>query len=76
MSPTTNGESRSSRNILVFHSTASPNLRITKPVLRSTRPQNLVEKHHESSATELADTILRDVDWFTESARFPMIELW
>jgi serine phosphatase RsbU (regulator of sigma subunit) len=28
----------------------------------------LIEKHHELTASELADTILREVDWFADSA--------
>ncbi len=28
----------------------------------------LIEQHHEASATEIADVILREVDWFTQSA--------
>src|ERR1700716_427273 len=56
-------------DILVFHSDG---------IAESTNPEGqffgterlrkLVEKHHESSATELADLILREVDWFTQNA--------
>jgi hypothetical protein len=28
----------------------------------------LIEQQHEVSATELADLVLRDVDWFAQSA--------
>src|SRR5947207_1516327 len=33
-----------------------------------TRLMKLIEQHHEASATEIADVILREVDWFTQSA--------
>lgn len=56
-------------NILVFHSDGlAESSNGEGQFFGSTRLQNLVEKHHESSATELADTILREVDWFTQSA--------
>jgi serine phosphatase RsbU (regulator of sigma subunit) len=28
----------------------------------------LIELHHERTATEIADLVLREVDWFTQSA--------
>jgi serine phosphatase RsbU (regulator of sigma subunit) len=28
----------------------------------------LIEQHHEATAGELADLILREVDWFAQSA--------
>jgi serine phosphatase RsbU (regulator of sigma subunit) len=34
----------------------------------TTRLMKLIEQHHESSAPEIADVILREVDWFTQSA--------
>jgi serine phosphatase RsbU (regulator of sigma subunit) len=34
----------------------------------TTRLMKLIEQHHEVSATEIADLILREVDWFTQSA--------
>jgi len=49
--------------------TALPNLRIMKAsslARRVSRPWS--KKHHESSAAELADALLREVDWFTQSA--------
>src|SRR5580765_5154750 len=56
-------------NILVFHSDGlAESSNNEGQFFGSTRLQTLVEKHHESSATELADTILREVDWFTQSA--------
>ena len=32
------------------------------------RLRKLIESHHELSATEISDTILREVDWFAQSA--------
>lgn len=56
-------------NILVFHSDGlAESSNNEGQFFGSTRLQALVEKHHESSATELADTMLREVDWFTQSA--------
>ncbi len=56
-------------NILVFHSDGlAESSNNEGQFFGSTRLQNLVEKYHESSATELADTMLREVDWFTQSA--------
>src|SRR6266404_2919224 len=56
-------------NILVFHSDGlAESSNNEGQFFGSTRLQNLVEKHHESSATEIADAILREVDWFTQSA--------
>src|SRR6202047_2029521 len=56
-------------NILVFHSDG---------IAESTNPEGqffgterlrkLIEQHHELQATELADLILREVDWFTQNA--------
>ena len=55
--------------ILVFHSDG---------IAESTNPEGqffgteklrkLIEQHHELQATELADLILREVDWFTQNA--------
>ena len=56
-------------NILVFHSDGlAESSNNEGQFFGSMRLQTLVEKHHESSATELADTLLREVDWFTQSA--------
>jgi sigma-B regulation protein RsbU (phosphoserine phosphatase) len=56
-------------NILVFHSDGlAESSNDEGQFFGSTRLQTLVEKHRESSATELADTILREVDWFTQGA--------
>jgi serine phosphatase RsbU (regulator of sigma subunit) len=32
------------------------------------RLRKLIEQHHESSATEISDMLLREVDWFADSA--------
>ena len=58
-----------SSDILVFHSDG---------IAESTNPEGqffgterlrkLIEQHHELQATELADLILREVDWFTQNA--------
>lgn len=56
-------------NILVFHSDG-----ITETVdsegqfFGTTRLRELIEKHHHLTATELADNILGEVDWFSSSA--------
>jgi sigma-B regulation protein RsbU (phosphoserine phosphatase) len=34
----------------------------------TTRLMKLIEQQHEASATEIADVILREVDWFTQNA--------
>ncbi len=63
------GVTLASGNILVFHSDGlAESSNNEGQFFGSTRLQNLVEKHHESSATEIADAILREVDWFTQSA--------
>jgi sigma-B regulation protein RsbU (phosphoserine phosphatase) len=56
-------------DILIFHSDG---------IAESTNPEGqffgteklrkLIEQHHELQATELADLILREVDWFTQNA--------
>lgn len=56
-------------NILVFHSDGLAESQNSEgQFFGTTRIQNLIEQHHEVSAAELADLILRDVDWFTQSA--------
>jgi len=54
---------------LVFHSDGLAEASNSEGQFFGTeRLRNLIEQHHEVSATELADTILREVDWFTQSA--------
>src|SRR4030088_504781 len=56
-------------NILVFHSVGLAES--TNPegqFFGTERLRKLIEQHHELQATELADLILREVDWFTQNA--------
>jgi phosphoserine phosphatase RsbU/P len=63
------GVTLDSGNILVFHSDGIAESSNTYgQFFGTTRLQKLIEQHHEVSATELADLILREVDWFTQSA--------
>jgi sigma-B regulation protein RsbU (phosphoserine phosphatase) len=56
-------------NILVFHSDGIAESQNSEgQFFGTTRIQSLIEQHHEVSAKELADVILREVDWFTQSA--------
>jgi len=56
-------------NILVFHSDGFAEASNSEGQFFGTeRLRKLIEQHHEVSATELADTIIREVDWFTQSA--------
>jgi phosphoserine phosphatase RsbU/P len=56
-------------NILVFHSDGiAESTNSEGQFFGTTRLQSLIEQHHEISAAELADLILREVDWFTQSA--------
>jgi sigma-B regulation protein RsbU (phosphoserine phosphatase) len=56
-------------DILMFHSDG-----ITETVnsegqfFGNTRLRGLIEKHHEHTAAEIADLVLQEVDWFTNSA--------
>lgn len=56
-------------NILVFHSDGiAESTNKEGQFFGTARLRELIEKHHELAAADLADTILREVDWFTESA--------
>jgi len=56
-------------NILVFHSDGiAETMNSEGQFFGTTRLMKLIEQHHEATATEIADLILREVDWFTESA--------
>jgi sigma-B regulation protein RsbU (phosphoserine phosphatase) len=56
-------------NILVFHSDGiAESMSGEGQFFGNTRLRELIEKHHELTAAELADTILNEVDWFTQSA--------
>jgi len=56
-------------NILVFHSDGIAETSNSEgQFFGITRLRELIEKHHELTAAELADRILSEVDWFTQSA--------
>src|SRR6266566_3490755 len=56
-------------NIVVFHSDGiAETVNGEGQFFGTARLMELIEKHHEVSATEIADLILREVDWFTQSA--------
>ena len=56
-------------NILVFHSDGIAETTNSEgQFLGVSRLKELIEKHHELSAAELADRILNEVDWFAQSA--------
>jgi sigma-B regulation protein RsbU (phosphoserine phosphatase) len=58
-----------SGNILVFHSDGiAEAMNNEGQFFGTTRIMKLIEEHHEASATEIADRILSEVDWFTQSA--------
>jgi len=56
-------------NILVFHSDGITETANAEGQFFGTeRLRKLIEQHHELPATDLADVILQDVDWFTQNA--------
>jgi len=56
-------------NILVFHSDGLAETANSEGQFFGTeRLRGLIEKHHEVGAADLADILLREVDWFTQSA--------
>ena len=56
-------------DILVFHSDGIAETANTEgQFFGTTRLRRLIEKHHEITSAELADLILREVDWFAQSA--------
>ena len=56
-------------DILVFHSDGiAETLNSEAQFFGTTRLRNLIEQHHERTATEIADIVLREVDWFTQNA--------
>src|ERR1700731_553631 len=58
-----------SGNILVFHSDGiAETMNSESQFFGTTRLMKLIEQHHEASATEIADVVLREVDWFTQNA--------
>jgi sigma-B regulation protein RsbU (phosphoserine phosphatase) len=63
------GVTLESGNILVFHSDGiAETMNSEGQFFGTTRLMKLIEQHHEASATEIADVILREVDWFTQGA--------
>jgi sigma-B regulation protein RsbU (phosphoserine phosphatase) len=63
------GVTLDSGNILVFHSDGITETTNNEGQFFGTsRLKELIEKHHELTAAELADRILNEVDWFTQSA--------
>jgi sigma-B regulation protein RsbU (phosphoserine phosphatase) len=56
-------------DILVFHSDGIAETSNSEGQYFGTEKlRALIEKHHESSASELADLVMRDVDWFAQGA--------
>jgi sigma-B regulation protein RsbU (phosphoserine phosphatase) len=56
-------------DILVFHSDGIAETTNTEgQFFGTTRLRKLIEQHHERTAAELADLVLREVDWFTQNA--------
>jgi phosphoserine phosphatase RsbU/P len=56
-------------NIVVFHSDGIAETSNSEGQFFGTeRLRKLIESHHELTATELSDLILREVDWFAQSA--------
>jgi sigma-B regulation protein RsbU (phosphoserine phosphatase) len=56
-------------DILVFHSDGiAESMNGEGQFFGTTRIRTLIEQHHETAASEIADEILREVDWFTQSA--------
>jgi phosphoserine phosphatase RsbU/P len=56
-------------NTLVFHSDGiAETANAEGQFFGTTRLKRLIEQHHELPAAEIADLVLREVDWFTQSA--------
>jgi sigma-B regulation protein RsbU (phosphoserine phosphatase) len=56
-------------DILVFHSDGIAETANSEgQFFGTTRLRKLIEQHHELAAAEIADLVLREVDWFTRSA--------
>lgn len=56
-------------NVLVFHSDGIAETSNSEgQFFGISRVKELIEKHHELTAAELADRILNEVDWFTQGA--------
>jgi sigma-B regulation protein RsbU (phosphoserine phosphatase) len=58
-----------SGNVLVFHSDGiAESTNGEGQFFGTTRMRTLIEKHNADNAAEIADAILREVDWFTGGA--------
>src|SRR6202158_728858 len=56
-------------NVLVFHSDGIAETTNSEgQFFGTTRLMKLIEQHHERAAAEIADLVLREVDWFTQNA--------
>jgi phosphoserine phosphatase RsbU/P len=56
-------------DILVFHSDGIAETANSEgQFFGTTRLRKLIEQHHELAAAEIADLVLREVDWFTQGA--------
>lgn len=56
-------------DILVFHSDGiAETANAEGQFFGTTRLRKLIEEHHQLSSSEIADLVLRDVDWFTLNA--------
>jgi sigma-B regulation protein RsbU (phosphoserine phosphatase) len=63
------GVTLESGNILVFHSDGIAETANSEGQLfGNERLRKLIEQHHQLSATEMADMVLREVDWYSQSA--------
>ena len=63
------GVTLDSGDILVFHSDGIAETANSEGQLFGTeRLRKLIEQHHEISAAEMADRVLNEVDWFSQSA--------
>ncbi len=64
-------------DILVFHSDGiAETYNSEGQLFGNERLRKLIEQHHEISAAEMADRVLNEVDWFSQSARFPTTARW
>jgi len=56
-------------DILVFHSDGiAETANAEGQFFGTTRLMRLIERHHELTSAEIADLVLREVDWFTQNA--------
>lgn len=63
------GETLVAGDILVFHSDGiAETVNNEGQFFGTTRLKKLIEQHHELPAAEIVDLVLREVDWFTQSA--------